>query len=195
MPPSPPRTSLVRQTLGSRISQRSVSLHEPLGSLHCARVLLSQGLRESPQSRLIYALINVRETASCRRTWRSDWRRDHHVGALRLCVRGGARSSNCLLRTWRWCRNLEAAAWFRCPCFMKSSRSLFAQIGASCLPPIISPSLGRAHMPQMDAGREVGLILSRACSERVELPSPLSNHTLSRTLLNRSRAPYCHHGS
>src|SRR6266446_2753149 len=71
----------------------------------------------------------------------------------------------------------------------------YVNFRASYLPPTISPSLGRAHMPRMDAGREVGLILFRACSERVELQSPSSSHTLSRTLPDRSRAPYCHCGS
>src|SRR6266550_2357966 len=75
----------------------------------------------------------------------------------------------------------------------------YMNLRASCLSPmispIISPSLGRAHMPPMDAGREVGLILFRACSERVELQSPSSSHALSRTLLDRSRAPCCHCGS
>src|SRR6266853_5623231 len=71
----------------------------------------------------------------------------------------------------------------------------YVNFRASYLPPIIVPSLGRAHMSQMDAGPEVGLILFRACSERVELQSPLSSRMLSRTLLDRSRAPCCHCGS
>src|SRR6266436_918408 len=66
----------------------------------------------------------------------------------------------------------------------------YVNFRASYLPPIISPSPGRAHIPQMDSGREVGLILFRACSERVELQSPWSSHTLSRTLPDRRRAPY-----
>src|SRR5437660_4303287 len=71
----------------------------------------------------------------------------------------------------------------------------YVNFRASCLPPIIPPSLGRAHMPEMDAGPEVGLILFRICSERVELQSPSSSHMLSRNLLDRCRAPYCHCGS
>src|SRR6266568_4559437 len=71
----------------------------------------------------------------------------------------------------------------------------YANFRASYLPPTISLSLGRAHMPQMDAGREVGVILFRACSKRVELQSPSSSHTPSRILLDRSRAPCCHRGS
>src|SRR5437879_13813551 len=55
---------------------------------------------------------------------------------------------------------------------------------ASYLPPIISPSLGRAHLTQMDARREVGLFLFRLYSERVDLESASSSHPLTSTFIS-----------
>ena len=51
-------------------------------------------------------------------------------------------------------------------------------------PPTISPSMCRAHMPQMDAGREVGLILSgliQASRDSLDVMSRLSGWSATRT--------------